>query len=89
MNRILSRILVGCVAACAATSAWAGFTSQATIGETDWGKVLEDGCITQQGTHAELCRQEGLYKRINNIQNALEDELNEARAAETAGKEAE
>lgn len=45
MNRILSRILVGCVAACAATSAWAGFTSQATIGETDWGKVLEDGCI--------------------------------------------
>ena len=38
--------------------------------------------ITQQGTHAELCSQPGLYQRINSIQNALEEELTQAKAAE-------
>ena len=44
--------------------------------------MLEDGKITQQGTHEELCRVPGLYQRINNIQSALEEELNLARAEE-------
>ena len=43
---------------------------------------LENGQITQQGTHAELCSQPGLYQRINSIQNALEEELTQAKAAE-------
>lgn len=57
-----------------------------TLSQADLILVLENGRITQQGTHAELCAQPGLYQRINSIQNALEDELREARAAE--GKEA-
>ena len=44
--------------------------------------MLEGGRITQQGTHEELCRQEGLYARINVIQNTLEEELNLALEAE-------
>ena len=32
--------------------------------------VLEDGQITQEGTHRELIRQEGLYKRIYEIQSS-------------------
>ncbi len=32
--------------------------------------VLEDGRITQQGTHQELIKQEGLYKRIYEIQSS-------------------
>ena len=43
---------------------------------------LEDGRLTQQGTHEQLCREEGLYKRINSIQNALEEELTLAKAEE-------
>lgn len=31
--------------------------------------MLEDGQITQQGTHAQLIQQEGLYKRIYELQN--------------------
>ncbi len=33
--------------------------------------VIEDGRITQSGTHEELCAQEGLYKRINEIQSQI------------------
>ena len=51
-----------------------------TLSQADLILVLENGKITQQGTHEELCRQPGLYQRINNIQNALEEELNLARA---------
>ena len=47
-----------------------------TLSQADMILVLEDGRITQQGTHAELCREEGLYARINAIQNTLEEELN-------------
>ena len=36
----------------------------------------------QQGTHEELCREEGLYRRINAIQNTLEEELTQAIQAE-------
>ena len=53
-----------------------------TLSQADIILVLEDGRITQQGTHAELCRQPGLYQRINSIQNALEDELKAAKAEE-------
>ena len=53
-----------------------------TLSQADMILVLEDGRITQQGTHAELCRQPGLYQRINSIQTALEEELNDAIASE-------
>lgn len=33
--------------------------------------VIEDGKITQIGTHDELCKEEGLYKRINEIQSQI------------------
>ena len=53
-----------------------------TLSQADLILVLEDGRITQQGTHDELCCQEGLYARINAIQNTLEEELISAKAAE-------
>lgn len=53
-----------------------------TLSQADLILVLENGQITQQGTHAELCSQPGLYQRINSIQNALEEELTQAKAAE-------
>ena len=45
-----------------------------TLSQADLILVVEDGRITQQGTHAELIRQAGLYGRIFNIQTALEEE---------------
>ena len=42
-----------------------------TLAEADIILVLEDGNITQKGTHPELIEQEGLYKRIWAIQNSL------------------
>jgi ATP-binding cassette, subfamily B, bacterial len=51
-----------------------------TLSQADLILVLEDGKITQQGTHEELCKVPGLYRRINNIQNTLEEELNQAKA---------
>lgn len=53
-----------------------------TLSQADLILVLENGQITQHGTHAELCSQPGLYQRINSIQNALEEELTQAKAAE-------
>ncbi|PKM40397.1 MAG: ABC transporter ATP-binding protein [Firmicutes bacterium HGW-Firmicutes-9] len=44
-----------------------------TLREADMILVLEEGRITQQGTHAELIRQAGLYRRIAEIQDAISD----------------
>ncbi len=46
-----------------------------TLMEADNILVLEHGELVQQGTHEELLQQDGLYRRIAEIQNALEDEL--------------
>ena len=46
-----------------------------TLCEADNILVLENGRLVQQGTHEELLKQDGLYKRIAYIQNMLEDEL--------------
>jgi ATP-binding cassette subfamily B protein len=44
-----------------------------TLREADNILVLEGGRITQQGTHAQLIRQEGLYRRIAEIQDAVSE----------------
>ena len=46
-----------------------------TLAEADLILVLDKGRIVQQGTHSELIAQKGLYRRIWNIQNRLEEEL--------------
>ncbi|HIQ62615.1 MAG TPA: ABC transporter ATP-binding protein, partial [Candidatus Avichristensenella intestinipullorum] len=51
-----------------------------TLAEADEIIVLEQGRVAQQGTHAELIRQPGLYQRIYHIQSALEDEMHEVTA---------
>ena len=38
---------------------------------------MEDGQITQQGTHEDLIHSGGLYSKIFNIQSALEEEFKE------------
>lgn len=52
-----------------------------TLAEADKILVLEDGRITQIGTHEELVNQPGLYRRVWEIQNSLEDELELERGA--------
>jgi len=46
-----------------------------TLAEADVIVVLQNGMVTQLGSHEELVKQEGLYKRIYQIQAALEEEL--------------
>ncbi len=46
-----------------------------TLSEADRILVIEDGRITATGTHQELIRQPGLYKRVYEIQNALAEEV--------------
>jgi len=51
-----------------------------TLMEADVILVLEDGKAAQVGTHEELIHQDGLYKRVWNIQNALIEEEEEVQA---------
>lgn len=46
-----------------------------TLSRADKILVLEGGRLVQTGTHEELLKQDGLYKRIADIQNLLEDEF--------------
>ena len=48
-----------------------------TLSESDFIIVLENGRIVQQGTHEELLKEEGLYKRIAIIQTQLLDDEEE------------
>ena len=55
-----------------------------TLSQADWILVMEDGRITQQGTHEDLIHQDGLYSRIFNIQSALEEEFKEEKGSYAA-----
>ena len=46
-----------------------------TLAEADVIVVMQNGKVSQMGSHDELVKQEGLYKRIYQIQAALEEEL--------------
>ena len=46
-----------------------------TLMHADQIAVLESGRVTQLGTHAQLIDQDGLYKRLWQIQTALEEDL--------------
>jgi ABC-type multidrug transport system fused ATPase/permease subunit len=37
--------------------------------------VMEDGRIAEMGTPAELMRQNGVYRRIRDMQQSVEDEI--------------
>jgi ATP-binding cassette subfamily B protein len=52
-----------------------------TLGQADHVVVLEHGKITQYGTPDELLSEEGLYRRLWEIQGALEEDLKEEVAA--------
>jgi ATP-binding cassette subfamily B protein len=46
-----------------------------TLMHADQIAVLERGELTQLGTHAELIEKDGLYRRLWQIQTALEEDL--------------
>ena len=48
-----------------------------TLSQADLILVIEDGRVTEQGSHEELIHSGGLYSRIFNIQSALEEEFHE------------
>jgi len=56
-----------------------------TLAESDVIAVIQHGRIVQLGSHEQLIAQEGLYRRIYQIQAALEDEMKD----ETILKEAD
>ncbi len=48
-----------------------------TLSQADLILVMEDGRVTEQGTHDQLIHSGGLYSKIFNIQTALEEEFKE------------
>ena len=52
-----------------------------TLCEADRIFVLENGSLSDEGTHEELTRRKGLYQQIFAIQSALEDDLQRSRDA--------
>lgn len=54
-----------------------------TVMRADTILVLEKGRIVQTGTHDELLAQEGIYRRIYDLQSQIEEELQEELAAVT------
>ncbi|MCK4234402.1 ABC transporter ATP-binding protein [candidate division WOR-3 bacterium] len=46
-----------------------------TLSEADTVLVLESGELVQSGTHEELIQKTGLYRRVWNLQNALEEKF--------------
>ena len=52
-----------------------------SVMEADMILVVDKGAIVQSGTHDELLAQEGLYRRIYDLQSQIEDELQQDLAA--------
>lgn len=52
-----------------------------TLCEADLIVVLENGKLSDQGTHEELIQKPGLYQQIFAIQSALEDDIQKSREA--------
>lgn len=46
-----------------------------TLAEADKILVMENGEIVQKGNHQELLQKDGMYKRVWEIQNSLESEI--------------
>ncbi|WFA10394.1 ABC transporter ATP-binding protein [Tissierella sp. Yu-01] len=46
-----------------------------TVSEADKIIVIDKGKIVQSGTHKDLINEEGLYKRVYNIQSSFEDDI--------------
>ena len=55
-----------------------------TLAQADLIFVLEDGHITEQGTHEQLIHAGGLYSKIFNIQSSLEEEFKEEKTSYAA-----
>ncbi len=58
-----------------------------TLCEADRIFVLENGRLSDEGTHEELTSRDGLYRRIFAIQSELKDDLDRSRAAVGKGEE--
>ncbi len=58
-----------------------------TLMQADRIVVLEHGRVAQVGTHTQLVRQEGLYRRLWAIQTDLEEELSRETAGPAGGAE--
>ena len=52
-----------------------------TLMNADQILVLDHGKVSQMGTHQELIHQEGIYKRIYDMQSGLADEENDGEPA--------